>query len=157
MSGDGQAVQELVLQFVTLFWIKSKPRRNEFCNYEMDVVEITQEQLVSLKWVTDSRNLAITISQNLVEKLYRLPNHSLWVHSYRCGENNVCSLTSNFQFATPVIFAVYEMSWLFFFNLDLLHNYNQMQETIMQCFHTVSTVFSGMHITTLWYLLKIIL
>lgn len=49
MSGDGQAVQELVLQFVTLFWIKSKPRRNVFCNYEMDVVEITQEQLVSLK------------------------------------------------------------------------------------------------------------
>lgn len=68
MVGSGVSVCHFIFALQILFWIKSKPKRDVFSNYEMDVVKITPEQLVSLKWVTDGRNLAIAILQNLVEK-----------------------------------------------------------------------------------------
>lgn len=57
----GGTVYHFIFDLQILFWIKSKPKRDVLYNHEMDVVKITQEQLVSLKWVTDGRNLVIAI------------------------------------------------------------------------------------------------
>lgn len=116
--GSGVSVCHFIFALQILFWIKSKPKRDVFSNYEMDVVKITPEQLVSLKWVTDGRNLAIAILQNLVEKIVRSALSIPWVHSCRCGENNFWSLISeNFYFVTPVIFFVCELNMIFWFRL----------------------------------------